>query len=125
MRLLTTQQIETAFCNHETHDGTFWAIIGIAKRDAGIEVRQALEILRFNRIDLAIFIEKILQPGDIDDVDYVIDLLERQMTEVSWLDKLCLILLQAWRARSLMQIVIDKRNAMQQQKTFTDTTSCG
>jgi hypothetical protein len=115
MRLLTKQHIDDAFSNWDqdvTDVGQFLVVLKLAESDGGIELRQALEIVRRRRREVAVFIERILQPSDLDEAVFVIDLLTKDLSEFDSWDDMCLTLLQAWRARVLMQIIIEKRNVM-------------
>ena len=88
---------------------TFWVILNRAIHERGIELRQALERVREQPYEVSIFVEKILQPDDLGDVVYVIDKLSAEITDAHVFAQKALRMLQAWRARALMQIVIDKR----------------
>ena len=89
-----------------------WYIAYRAQNEGGLELRDALELVRNQPSEMSAFVEKILQPADLADVEFVIEILvEEDAVNRIW-DRKCLRMLQAWRARTLMQIVIDKRNAM-------------
>jgi hypothetical protein len=92
--------------------GTFWVIINRAKHERGIDLRQALQRIRYQAFDVSIFLEKIVQTDDLDDVVHVIEMLESENIDGNLFIPESLRLLQAWRARTLMQIVIKKRNVM-------------
>ena len=73
----------------------------------GIDLRGALELVRTQLPEVSLIVEKILQPTDLADVEYVIEMLvEEDAANRIW-DRQCLRLLQAWRAKTLMQNVID------------------
>ena len=127
MRKLSMQELQDAFLGPDVDTmalSTFWVIINRAKHERGIDLSQAPQRIRNQAFDVSIFVEKILQPDDLDDVVHVIEIIEAENPDGNIFLPRSFGLLQAWRARALMQIVIDKRSAMQQQKTFTDTTSC-
>ena len=73
---------------------------------------------------MSIFVEKILRPEDIDDVVYVIDMLSTDVKDSDIWSLQCLRMLQSWRARTLMQIVIDRRNAAKRAKSLGCDASC-
>lgn len=128
MRRLTEQHMRETFLTPDIDSvslSTFWVIINRAKNERGIDLRQALERVRRQTLEVSIFVEKILRPEDLDDVVYVIEMLIAELKDTDIWSWLCLRMLQSWRAKTLMQIVIDKRSAMQAQKNFTDGTSCG
>ena len=97
---------------------TFWVIINRAHHERGIDLRQALERVRRQTCEVSIFVEKILRPKDLAEVIYVIEMLTAQVKESDIWSLRCLRMLQAWRAKTLMQIVIDKRNATRQAKNI-------
>ena len=88
---------------------TFWVIINRPKHERGIDLRQALERVRMQTFEVSIFVEKILRPEDLEDVVYVIDMLSAEVKESDLRSRQCLRMLHAWRAKTLMQIVIEKR----------------
>lgn len=109
---LTLDQLEDIFFNRKaetTELGTFKIIIHIAEKEDGIELRQALARIRKQRYEVSVFVEKILQNSDIDDVDYVIELLSADIKECYMWALECMHMLQSWRAKTLMQIVIEKQ----------------
>ena len=115
MRKLSLQQLEEAFLAPDVDTfrlGTFWVILNRAKHERGIELRQALQRIRMQAFDVSIFVERILRPEDLDDVVHIIEMLQAENLGVNLSPPTSLGLLQAWRARALMQIVIDKRNAI-------------
>ena len=95
-----------------------WNLAYRAHNAGGLDVRVALELVRHQLSEVALIVEKILQPADLADVECVIEmLLEEDAKNRIW-DRKCLLLLQSWRARMLMQIVIDKRNAIHAHKVY-------
>ena len=117
MRKLSEQQLKEAFLAPGADTvslSTFWVIINRARHERGIDLRQALQRIRNQAFDVSIFVEKILQPDDLDDVVHVIEIIEAENPDGNIFLPRSFGLLQAWRARVLMQIVIDKRNAMHQ-----------
>lgn len=89
-----------------------WYIAYRAEYEGCIELRDALELARHQPTEVLTFVEKVLRPADMTDVEYVIEMLvEEDAANRIW-DRQCLRQLQAWRARALMQIVIEKRNAI-------------
>ena len=89
-----------------------WFVAYRAQNEDGLELRDALELVRNQPGEVSAFVEKVLQPSDLADVEYVIEMLvEEDAVNRIW-DRKCLRLLQSWRARTLMQIVIEKRNSM-------------
>ena len=127
MRRLTAQHLRETFLTPEIDSvqlSTFWVIINRAHHERGIDLRQALQRIRNQAFDVSIFVEKILLLDDLDDVVHVIEMLGAENPDGNLFLPRSLGLLQAWRARALMQIVIDKTTAMQAKKTFTGTTSC-
>ena len=86
-------------------------LINHAKKHGDVDLREALTLVRSEKYEIAIFVGYILQSSDTDDVDYVLELLSADIRQgYSWATE-CWRMLQAWRTRTLMQIVIDKRNA--------------
>ena len=128
MHRLTMQQLEDVFLAPGTDTtllSTFWVILNRAKHERGVELRQALERVRMQPSEISVFVEKILQPEDLDDVIYEIEKLSAELTEKNLFAPRALRMLQAWRAKMLMQIVIDKRNAAQQvTKTSKEDQKC-
>ena len=115
MRKLTEQQLKDAFLSPGADTvslSTFWVIIDRAKHEGSVDLLQALQRIRMQAFDVSVFIEKILQPVDLDDVVHVIEMLQAENPDGNLFPPASLSLLQAWRARTLMQIVIDKRNAI-------------
>ena len=89
-----------------------WHFTYRAHNAVGLELRDALVLVKNQSSEVSLFVEKILQPADLADVECVIEmLLEEDAKNRIW-DRKCLQMLQAWRAKTLMQIVIEKRNAM-------------
>ena len=112
MRRLTQQELEDVFlaAARETLDlSLYWTISHWARQHSGIELRTALRQVRRETKKMSIFIDKILHASDLDDVVYVIDVLASEIGKGDLPGTACLSLLQAWRARTLMQSVIDKR----------------
>lgn len=117
MRRLSLQQLEDAFLSADINRfwlGTFWVILNHAKHERGIDLCEALQRIRMQAFDVAVFVEKILQQEDLDDVVHVIEMLQAENPPGNPYLPASLGLLQAWRARTLMQIVIYKRNAAHQ-----------
>lgn len=114
---LTIEQLEDLFPLHaEVPDGvrlsSAWIIMRKARQNVGIDLRDALYAAKSDIQEMSIFIEKILQPTDLDDVIYVIDMLLSENTDgVIWAPH-CLPMLHAWRAKVLMMNVIAKRNTL-------------
>lgn len=114
---LTIEQLEELFPLHdEVPDGvrlsSVWIIMRKARKEDGIDLRDALYCAKKDIPETSIFIEKVLQPSDLDDVAYVIDMLLSENTDgVVWAPQ-CLTILHAWRAKTLMMNVIAKRNAI-------------
>ena len=82
-----------------------------AEDDDGIELRYALSCVRKYTYEVSVFVEQILQPSHIDDVVYVIELLSADSAKRHFQAHESLRMLQAWRAKTLMQLVIEKRKA--------------
>ena len=93
-------------------------IMYYAEEDEGIELRYALSCVRKYTHEVSVFVESILQPSDLDDVIYVIERLSDDAKKIHFQAHESLRMLQSWRAKTLMQIVIDKRNAAQQVKNI-------
>ena len=89
-----------------------WHLTYRAHNAVGLELRDALVLVRNQSSEVSLFVEKILQPDDLEDVEYVIEILAEEDAKNRIWDRKCLRMLQAWRASTLMQIVIEKRNAM-------------
>ena len=116
MRRMTEQHMREAFLTPDIDSvslSTFWVIINRAKNERGIDLRQALERVRRQTLEVSIFVEKILRPEDLDDVVYVIDKLAAEVKQTDVWSLQCLRMLQSWRARMLMQIVIERRRSAQ------------
>lgn len=88
-------------------------IIYYAKEDDGIELRYALSCVRKYAYEVSVFVENILMPSDLDDVEYVIEKLCDDAKKSHFEAHESLRMLQVWRAKTLMQIIIDKRSAAQ------------
>lgn len=109
------QELEHAFLGPDVDKmslGTFWVIINRAKHERGIDLRQALQRIRYQAFDVSIFLEKIVKTGDLDDVVHVIEMLESENIDGNLFPPRSLCLLQTWRARTMMQIVIEKQKVM-------------
>ena len=122
MRRLIQEELEAVFLAPGVDYrslSTAWVIINHAEHEGGIELHQALERVRKQSYEVSIFADKILQSGDLDDVVYVIDKLVAETEHKNIWSRECLRMLQAWRARTLMQVVIDKRNVAQRDKSPT------
>ena len=105
--------------------GAFWFVIFRAKRDKGIELREALECVRKNPLEVSIFVEKILQPSNLEDVVNVIDMIvaEKKRDDI-YLEE-SLRMLHAWRAKTLMMNVISMRNKISRDMSARKTeNSC-
>ena len=113
MRRLTVQKLESAFLDFDKETiglFTFLSINRELKKEDFIDLREALIFLRNDWREIAAFVEKILQPNDIDYVDCVIELLIADIRVGFGSAPECLRMLQAWRAKMLMQIIIDRGN---------------
>ena len=115
MRRLTEDDLDAAFPEwgvDVTDVGAYSTVINRARRQDGIELQQALAQLRRQKQEVEVFVEKVLVPSDLANIEPVIDMLAKEIDGSDWWNPECLRLLQAWRAKVLMQIVIDKRNAI-------------
>ena len=81
--------------------------------DDEIELRHALKCLRKYRYEVSVFVEIILQPSDLDDVIYVIEMLSDDAKKIHFKSHESLRMLQAGRAKVLMMSVIERRGSAQ------------
>ena len=112
---LTSLQINDAFIKPAElmeQFTTAWVLIGRANEEAGIELREALYIVRRQHDEIAVFVDRILDESHFDDVVFVIDQLCGEMSDPDFSGSVSLQMLHAWRARVMMQIVIDRRNSV-------------
>ena len=112
---LTLKTLQDAFLESgfsESQLSTARLIMYYAGEDIGIELRYALICVRKYSYEVSVFVESILQPSDLDDVNYVIEKLREETKTVNFQAHESLRMLQAWRARVLIQIVIDTKNAI-------------
>ena len=110
MRRLTTRQLADAFMASgfsSDEISTYWVILERAYTEDGIELRDALLCVREQTVEVSVFVGHILQPADLDDVVHVIDRLAADVKNRKIWSSDCLPPLRAWRAKVLMQIVID------------------
>jgi hypothetical protein len=115
MRKLSMQELEDAFLCPDVDKmslSTVFVIINRARHERGIDIRQALQRIRYQAFDVSIFLEKIVKTDDLDDVVHVIEMLEAENINGNLFFPGSLRLLQSWRAKTLMQIVIEKQKAM-------------
>jgi hypothetical protein len=112
---LTLEKLEDAFLDIDKETigiFTFLSINHHLKEGDSIDLREALEFFRNDFHEVSVFVEKILRSSDIADVEYVIEILvEEDAVNRIW-DRNCLRLLQAWRAKTIMQIVIDRGSSV-------------
>ena len=88
-------------------------LINHAEKHGDVDLREALTLVRSEKHEISIFVGYILQSSDNDAVDYVIELLTADIKQGYFGAPECWRMLQSWRARMLMQIVIDKRKVAQ------------
>jgi hypothetical protein len=102
---LTLKEIEDTFLHSEKDkkmSGAAWALLYFAARHEGIDTLDALKTIRKSPGDVALFIEKILMPGDIDQVKMVIEQLEKEGGRHSIDAELAKRMLLAWRTQQIM-----------------------
>lgn len=112
MRKLTKEEINEAFLTpglETMHLGVYWDICHYARRNHGVPLREALYTIRKRRREVSVFVDKIIRTSDLDDVVHVINALRAEITDSDIEASECLQMLQIWRARTLMKIVINKR----------------
>ena len=114
---LTHEKLDELFPLHadvgdEMQLSSAWVILRKAEIEGGIALRDALYCAKGSIPEMSIFIDQVLQPSDLDDVVYVIDMLLSENTDGHIWAPECLPMLHAWRARVQMGFVLDKRNAI-------------
>ena len=112
MRKLTQHVLENAFRAsgiEMTDAGVFWGVSHFCRKHDGMALREVLKSVRNSPVDVSIFVKTVLQPSDIDDVAHVIEALNEDTKSLDGGSLDSLLMLQSWRAKALMQIVIDKR----------------
>ena len=115
MRRLTQDDLEEVFLTPALDKldlKLYWTLVHWARADTSMKLRTALRQVRRQPENMSLFIDKILRASDLDDVVDVIDLLASEIAETDLPGITCLGMLRAWRARTLMGIVIAKRNAI-------------
>ena len=115
MRRLTQDELEEVFLTpvlDKLDLKLYWTLVHWARANTGMKLRTALRQVRRQPENMSLFIDKILRAPDLDDVVDVIDLLASEIGKGDVPGVACLGMLQAWHARTLMGIVIAKRNAI-------------
>lgn len=112
---LTPEYLRSVFleCGYDEFElNSAWLVTHRSKEEKGIKLRYALDCVREQAANVSVFVEHILQPSDLDEVSYVIERLYADSEKRKFKAAESLRMLQAWRAHTLMQIVIEKRNRM-------------
>lgn len=115
MRTLTHQDLEDAMMKSGVDSvklSTYWSIVYRAQIHGNIGLREALHRVRGQHEEISVFVGQVLNPSDLDDVVYVIDALQGEKLGNDSSGANGLRMLCAWRARVLMQVVVDKRNRL-------------
>ena len=113
MRYMTQQEITDAYGYFDAYplsQGRTWRMVYRTNSNGDVELRSALDQLSNLPVVVSAFIEKVLQPGDVEDVTYVIDAIAARTQYLDEESCECLRILRAWVAKTSMMNVISQQN---------------